>query len=102
MPSPRSTAVRQSRAGREASGRRTRGAGAPKPASSGPIEVRGVRVTSPDKLLWPDYGLTKLDLIRYYEEMAPTILKYVRHRPLTLRPFMTGIEGRGLYLKNVP
>ena len=70
------------------------------PAS--PLSVRGVRVTSPDKLLWPDERITKLDLVRYYEEMAPVILPYVRQRPLTLRPFMQGITGRGIYLKNVP
>ena len=69
---------------------------------AGPISVRGVRITNPDKLLWPDDGLTKLDLVRYYEAMAPTILKYVRHRPLTLRPFMSGVTGRGIYLKNAP
>ena len=70
------------------------------PAS--PTSVRGVRVTNPDKLLWPDDGITKLNLVHYYEAMAPVILKYVRHRPLTLRPFMAGIGGRGIYLKNVP
>jgi len=70
--------------------------------TSGPISVRGVRITNPDKVLFPKDGLTKLDLVRYYEAMAPTILKYVRHRPLTLRPFMSGIEGRGIYLKNAP
>ncbi|HEU5316359.1 MAG TPA: non-homologous end-joining DNA ligase [Chloroflexota bacterium] len=67
-----------------------------------PITVRGVRVTNPNKVLFPEDGLTKLDLVHYYEAMAPIILKYVRHRPLTLRPFMSGIGGRGIYLKNAP
>ena len=70
--------------------------------AASPTTARGVRVTSPDKLLWPDAGITKLDLVHYYEAMAPVILKYVRHRPLTLRPFMQGITGRGIYLKNAP
>lgn len=64
-----------------------------------PISVKGVRVTSPDKLLWPDEprgGIRKLDLVRYYEAIAPVVLRYVRHRPLTLRPFMQGIGGRSI------
>jgi bifunctional non-homologous end joining protein LigD len=70
--------------------------------ASSPMSVRGVRVTSPDKLLWPEDGITKLDLVRYYEAMAPVLLRYVRDRPLTLRPFMQGITGRGIYMKNAP
>jgi bifunctional non-homologous end joining protein LigD len=66
------------------------------------VTVEGVRISSPDKVLWPDAGITKLELVRYYEAMAPVLLKYVRHRPLTLRPFPRGVDKPGFYLKDAP
>ena len=44
----------------------------------------GITLTSPDKVLYPDLGLTKLDLARYYEAVAPFILPYVANRPISL------------------
>ncbi|MGH2371451.1 MAG: non-homologous end-joining DNA ligase, partial [Chloroflexota bacterium] len=52
--------------------------------------------------LWPEDGITKLDLVRYYERIAPIILRYVARRPLTLRPFPRGIDQPSYYLKNAP
>jgi bifunctional non-homologous end joining protein LigD len=66
------------------------------------IEVQGVRVSHPDKVLWPADGITKLDLVRYYERIAPALLPYVARRPLTLRPFPEGIDRPGFYLKDAP
>jgi bifunctional non-homologous end joining protein LigD len=66
------------------------------------VTVEGVRISSPEKVLWPDAGIAKLELARYYAAMAPVILKYVRHRPLTLRPFPRGVDETGFYLKDVP
>jgi bifunctional non-homologous end joining protein LigD len=64
--------------------------------------VLGVPVTHPAKLLWPADGITKLDLARYYERIAPVILRYVAQRPITLRPFPHGTDRPGFYLKNAP
>jgi bifunctional non-homologous end joining protein LigD len=44
----------------------------------------GIKLTSPDKVLYPDVGVTKLDLARYYETIAPSILPYVVNRPISL------------------
>jgi bifunctional non-homologous end joining protein LigD len=66
------------------------------------VAIAGVRITHPDKLLWPADGITKLDLARYYERVGPTMLPYLRDRPLTLRPFPGGIESSSYYLKNAP
>jgi bifunctional non-homologous end joining protein LigD len=44
----------------------------------------GIKLTSPDKVLYPDVGVTKLDLARYYETIAPYILPYVVNRPISL------------------
>jgi bifunctional non-homologous end joining protein LigD len=66
------------------------------------VEVQGVRITHPDKLLWPADGITKLDLARYYERIAPVMLPYVTGRPLTLRPFLRGIDQPGFFMKDAP
>lgn len=53
----------------------------PRPAS---IRLADVRLTHPDRVLYPDVGLTKKDLARYYESVADRILPHLRGRPLTL------------------
>ena len=47
-------------------------------------EVAGVRITHPDRLMYPQVGLTKLDIARYYEVAGDRMLTHVRGRPLTL------------------
>lgn len=44
----------------------------------------GIRITSPDKVLFPGQGLTKADLVAYYEAVAETMLAYAARRPLSL------------------
>ena len=63
---------------------------------------RNVRVTHPEKLLFPGAKLTKLDLTRHCERVAPVMLPYVKGRPLALAVFHDGIKGRGFFLKAVP
>src|SRR5204862_2661850 len=70
---------------------------APKPVAkaakkSGPIKLGSLRLTSPDKLLWADAGVTKLDLARYYHDMAKHILPHVKDRPLSLVRCPEGYE----------
>jgi len=50
----------------------------------GGAEVAGVALTTADRVLYPQQGITKLDLARYYEEMADWILPQIRRRPLSL------------------
>jgi bifunctional non-homologous end joining protein LigD len=54
------------------------------PAADSSIEVAGVRLTSPDRVLYPEQGITKRELARYYESVAEWILPHLRGRPLTL------------------
>jgi bifunctional non-homologous end joining protein LigD len=84
-----------------APGRKTRGA-AGSPAAGAAGEVLGVRVTHPDKLLFPEDGITKLELADYYARLAPVILKYAARRPLTLVTFPQGIGSPGIYMKRLP
>ncbi len=55
-------------------------------SSSSPVEaeVAGVRLSHPNKLVVPEQGLTKLDVARYYEQIADRILPYLADRPLVL------------------
>jgi bifunctional non-homologous end joining protein LigD len=58
---------------------------------------RTVELTHPDRVLFPDAGLTKADLVDYYEAVAEPFLRALRDRPLTLRCFPEGIEGDGFH-----
>ena len=44
----------------------------------------GVKLSNPDRVLYPENGITKLDLARYYETVAPYMLPYVKNRPISL------------------
>ncbi|MDR7585808.1 MAG: non-homologous end-joining DNA ligase [Armatimonadota bacterium] len=61
-----------------------------------------VTFTNLDKVFWPELGLTKGDLIRYYLQVHRWILPHLRDRPLTLRRFPDGIEGAAFYQKDYP
>jgi bifunctional non-homologous end joining protein LigD len=61
-----------------------------------------VRITSPDRVLFPQLGLTKEDLIAYYLEVAPHVLNHVRNRPMQMLRWPHGVEGEGFYQKRVP
>jgi bifunctional non-homologous end joining protein LigD len=63
---------------------------------------RDVRITHSDRVVFPRARLTKLDLARHYERVAPLMLPYVRDRPLALQAFPDGIEGNGYFMKAVP
>ncbi len=66
------------------------------------VNQKEVRLTNLDRVLWPDDGLTKHDLIRYYIQVAPYLLPHLQNRPLVLQRFPDGIAGEGFYQKNIP
>jgi bifunctional non-homologous end joining protein LigD len=57
-----------------------------------------VQVTHPEKVLFPDDGITKGDLVAYYRTVAPRMLPLIGGRPLTMQRFPDGI-GRGGFLQ---
>jgi bifunctional non-homologous end joining protein LigD len=59
-------------------------------------------ISHPDKVLFPQIGLTKLELAQHYERVAPAMLPYVRDRPLAVQAFPNGIEQHGFFMKAVP
>jgi bifunctional non-homologous end joining protein LigD len=58
-------------------------------------------ITHPDKVLFPDDGITKGDLAAYYEAMAPVILPHLRGRPVTMERYPAGIGKKGFWQKDV-
>lgn len=60
-----------------------------------------VTITNPDKVLWPDAGYRKKDLVAYYRDIAEYILPYLKDRPLTLHRFPHGVSGEGFYQKDM-
>ena len=61
-----------------------------------------VRLTHPDKVLFPDDGVTKADVADHYARVAEVMLPHVRERPLSLQVFPGGIGRRGHFLKQIP
>jgi bifunctional non-homologous end joining protein LigD len=58
-----------------------------------------IKVTRPEKILFPEDGITKGDLIRYYEQISPRMIPYLAGRPLALQRFPDGIERPGFFQK---
>src|SRR5580765_7516888 len=69
-------------------------------ASSIAPTVAGVRISHPDRLIYPDLGISKLQLARYYEVIADWIVPHVMGRPLTLVHCPAGIAAPSIYLKH--
>jgi bifunctional non-homologous end joining protein LigD len=63
-------------------------------------EVEGVRLTHPDKVLFPSMGITKRQLADYYAAMAPRILPFVKARPLSLLRCPEGEGGECFFQKH--
>jgi bifunctional non-homologous end joining protein LigD len=58
-------------------------------------------ISHPEKVLFPDDGITKGDLAAYYEAMAPVILPHLRGRPVTMERYPAGIGDKGFWQKDV-
>lgn len=63
---------------------------------------RTVEISSPDKVLFSDDGITKADLVDHYLRVAPAMLPHLRDRPINMERFPDGIEAGGFYEKRVP
>ena len=63
---------------------------------------RTVELSHLDKLLFPESGITKGELVDYYRRVAETMLPHLRDRPLSMHRFPDGIGKEGFFQKNVP
>src|SRR4051812_40049159 len=68
----------------------------------GPHGEREVRISSPGRVLWPELGITKLDLARYTVDVSEAFLAANGGRPLSLQRFSEGIDGEQFFSKNPP
>ena len=68
--------------------------------ASDEIAIAGVRLTSPDKVLYPEQGVTKQDLARYYLAVAPVALPQLARRPITLVRCPTGRQRKCFYQRH--
>jgi bifunctional non-homologous end joining protein LigD len=59
-------------------------------------------ISNPDKVIWPDAGITKLDYVQVLAELAPFMLPYTTDRYLTTIRYPKGIHGTSFYQKNCP
>jgi bifunctional non-homologous end joining protein LigD len=64
------------------------------------VEGRRVKLSNPEKVLFPAAGLTKADLVAYYERVAPAMLPHLAGRPLSLQRYPDGIDAEGFMQKN--
>jgi DNA ligase D len=66
------------------------------------VGQRVVKVTNPQKVLFPARAETKLDLVQYYLSVGEGIVRALYERPTQLRRFPDGVEGEMIYQKRVP
>jgi bifunctional non-homologous end joining protein LigD len=68
------------------------------------VEVAGKRLSlsNLDKVMYPEVGFTKGQVIDYYTRVAPALLPHLRDRPLTLKRYPNGVDGQFFYEKRCP
>jgi len=65
-----------------------------------PVILEGVRITHPNKVWWPQEGITKLDVARFYADIAPYLLPWMKDRLLTAERCTQGMRGLCFFQKN--
>jgi bifunctional non-homologous end joining protein LigD len=63
------------------------------------IGGHAVKITHPDKVLFPGDGITKGELIQYYERIGPWMIPHVEGRPLSMQRYPDGVEHEGFFQK---
>ena len=57
------------------------------------VDGHPVLITSPEKVLFPKPGLTKLDLANYYVSVGPALMRWIHDRPVLLERYPNGVDG---------
>jgi bifunctional non-homologous end joining protein LigD len=66
------------------------------------VQERQLSLSNLDKVMYPEVGFTKGQVIDYYTRIAPVLLPHLRNRPLTLKRYPNGVEGDFFYEKRCP
>src|SRR5215510_827862 len=64
--------------------------------------TKTVKLSSAERVLFPDDGITKGDLFAYYERVGPTLVPHLRERPFTMKRYPHGIDGEVFFQKQAP
>ncbi|MFI6482606.1 non-homologous end-joining DNA ligase [Nonomuraea sp. NPDC050663] len=69
-----------------------------------PVKVDGreLVLSNLDKVLYPEVGFTKAEVIDYYSRIAPVLLPHLDGRPLTVKRYPNGVDGKSFFEKNAP
>jgi bifunctional non-homologous end joining protein LigD len=71
-----------------------------------PTEIRKgkkvLKLSNLDKPFWPEEGITKGDLISYYQRVAPVLVPHLKHRPFTMKRYPDGWQGKFFFQKDAP
>ena len=63
---------------------------------------RSVTLTHLRKVVWPNVGLTKRDLLQYYADVSPALLPHLAHRAMVMKRYPNGIHGKSFFMKRAP
>ena len=66
------------------------------------IDGKAVRLTNLRKVFWPDLGLTKGDLLRYYADVSGVLLPHLRDRAMVMKRYPHGVTGDFFFMKRAP
>ncbi|MFW5992478.1 MAG: DNA polymerase domain-containing protein, partial [Halanaerobiaceae bacterium] len=66
------------------------------------IDNYQVDVSNLTKIFWSEHGYTKGDMINYYIEIYPLVKDFLKDRPLSLKIYPDGINGKSFFRKNAP
>lgn len=64
------------------------------------MKVRNIEITHPDKILFPESKITKLDVVNYYEKFGSKMLPFLKGRPISLVRNPDGIDAQGFYQRH--
>ncbi|WP_411825443.1 DNA ligase D [Luteolibacter sp. AS25] len=65
-------------------------------------EVSGIKISHPDRIIFPDTGITKLEVARFYEKAGELMMPYVANRPLAILRAPEGVDGDTFFQKSFP
>jgi Predicted eukaryotic-type DNA primase len=65
------------------------------------VDGRTLTLTNLGKVLYPDSGFTKAEVLDYYQRVAPALLPHIAGRPLTLKRYPEGVDGEAFFQKHV-
>src|SRR5947207_361637 len=66
------------------------------------IEGHEVKLTNLGKLFWPELGITKGDLLRYYHKISPWLLPHLKDRAMVMKRYPNGAHGKFFFQKRAP